>query len=93
MTFSVNYSAHLELNSPLIRIHDLKVSFPSRQLPNNDLRVLHGIDLDVFPDECLGLVGESGCGKSVTWLAVLGLLGHQVKVDGEFWLKQQALHG
>ena len=93
MTFSVNYSAHLELNSPLIRIHDLKVSFPSRQSPNNDLQVLHGIDLDVFPDECLGLVGESGCGKSVTWLAVLGLLGHQVKVDGEFWLKQQALHG
>ena len=93
MTFAVNDSTHFELNSPLIRIQNLRVSFPSRQSPANRLRVLHGIDLDVFPDECLGLVGESGCGKSVTWLAVLGLLGQHVLIEGEFWLKQQSLHG
>lgn len=93
MTFATNNSTHFELHSPLVRIRNLKVSFPSKQSPTNLVRVLHGIDLDVFPDECLGLVGESGCGKSVTWLAVLGLLGQQVLVEGEFWLKQQALDG
>ncbi len=33
------------------------------------MQVLHGIDLDVARGEALGLVGQSGCGKSVTWLA------------------------
>ena len=46
---------------------DLTVAFDGTQ-------VLHGIDLDVAKGEALGLVGESGCGKSVTWLAALGLL-------------------
>ena len=59
----------------LVELRNLKVAFDSVQ-------VLHGIDLDVKPGEALGLVGESGCGKSVTWLAALGLLPGKASVTG-----------
>ena len=60
---------------PLIAIRNLRVAF--RGVP-----ALHGIDLDVAPGESLGLVGESGCGKSITWLAALGLLTGSAQASG-----------
>jgi peptide/nickel transport system ATP-binding protein len=59
----------------LVELRNLKVAF-------DGVQVLHGIDLDVKPGEALGLVGESGCGKSVTWLAALGLLPGKARVTG-----------
>ncbi len=59
----------------LVELRNLKVAF-------DGVQVLHGIDLDVKPGEALGLVGESGCGKSVTWLAALGLLPGKASVTG-----------
>ncbi|MEQ9048436.1 MAG: ATP-binding cassette domain-containing protein, partial [Sneathiellaceae bacterium] len=57
---------------PLVSLSGLTVAFDDgrRHVP-----VLHGIDMQVLPGEAVGIVGESGCGKSVTWLAVLRLLG------------------
>nr|WP_232478874.1 ABC transporter ATP-binding protein [Roseomonas rosulenta] len=43
---------------------------------------LRGIELAVMPGEAVGLVGESGCGKSVTWLAALGLLPPRARIGG-----------
>jgi peptide/nickel transport system ATP-binding protein len=57
------------------------------------VRILHGIDLEVRPGEALGLVGESGCGKSVTWLAALGLLDGRARVGGEVLLEGRNLAG
>jgi peptide/nickel transport system ATP-binding protein len=57
------------------------------------VRALHGIDLEVRRGEALGLVGESGCGKSVTWLAALGLLGSRARIGGEVMLESVDLVG
>ena len=72
--------------APLVAIRDLHVAF--RGVP-----ALHGINLDVAPGETLGLVGESGCGKSVTWLAALGLLPGTAAVSGSVRLGGQELLG
>lgn len=70
----------------LIEIRDLRVAF-------DGIQVLHGIDLDVAKGESVGLVGESGCGKSVTWLAALGLLPGKARVTGSVTIDGQELCG
>jgi ABC-type dipeptide/oligopeptide/nickel transport system ATPase component len=57
---------------PLLSIRDLTVSFPDE---HGDPRpVVDGLDLTVYPRQTVALVGESGCGKSVTALSVARLL-------------------
>ncbi|MDE1992097.1 MAG: ABC transporter ATP-binding protein [Rhizobiaceae bacterium] len=71
---------------PLVEISDLTVAFSGTQ-------VLHGIDLAIEKGEAVGLVGESGCGKSVTWLAALGLLPGKATIAGSVRLGEQQLVG
>jgi len=70
----------------LVEIRDLRVSF-------DGVAALRGIDLNVGRGESLALVGESGCGKSVTWLAALGLLPKRASVTGSVKLDGQELLG
>lgn len=56
----------------LLIVDDLEVAFSERGATTN--RPLRGISLSLAPGEVLGIVGETGCGKSLTGLAVLGLL-------------------
>ena len=58
----------------LVALRGLTVAFQG-------VPALRGIDLEVRRGEAVGLVGESGCGKSITWLAALGLLPKSARVS------------
>jgi oligopeptide/dipeptide ABC transporter ATP-binding protein len=59
------------MHNDLLKVRGLKVMFPSDV---GFIRAVEGIDLDIKKGECVALVGESGCGKSVTSLALMKLL-------------------
>lgn len=65
----------------LLRLHDFTVSLPGA------VPIVRGLELSIGRGEALGIVGESGCGKSVTWLAALRLLGRNVTTGGEVLLE------
>ncbi|NIS60690.1 MAG: ABC transporter ATP-binding protein, partial [Proteobacteria bacterium] len=56
-------------NEPLLSIHDLKVFFHSDNIVS---RAVDGVSYDIGEGETVCLVGESGCGKTVSALAILG---------------------
>ena len=59
------------MTTPLLEIDDLHLTFASR---DGITRAVEGLSLQVYAGEMLGIVGESGCGKSVTAMSVLRLL-------------------
>jgi oligopeptide/dipeptide ABC transporter ATP-binding protein len=63
---------------PLLEVKGLKTSFKTR---DGVVRAVDGIDFHVDRGEIMGLVGESGCGKSVTSLSIMGLVSRPGKVD------------
>jgi peptide/nickel transport system ATP-binding protein len=59
------------MNKPLLEIQDLKTYFATLE---GEVRAVDGVSFRMAPQETWGLVGESGCGKSVTAYSVLRLL-------------------
>jgi len=74
------YPFNIQKAEKMLHVKNLKVDF---EVDGRQIRVLHGVDLNLAEGETLGLVGESGCGKSVTCMTVLGLLGSNSTVSGE----------
>ena len=75
------------MSAPLLEVRDLCVEFPTRR---GTLRALDGVSFDVAAGEILGVVGESGAGKSLTGAAIIGLLeppgricGGQILFEGQ----------
>ncbi len=75
-------------DSPLLQVNNLKIEF---QTDRAKILAVDGIDLALGKGKTLGLVGESGCGKSVTALAVMGLLPAHAAVTGSIYYKEQDL--
>jgi oligopeptide/dipeptide ABC transporter ATP-binding protein len=66
---------------PILSVRDLVIDF---EMPEGTIRVIDGITFDVYPNEVVCIVGESSSGKSVTMLAVIGLLPRAARiVSGE----------
>ena len=64
---------------PLLSVEDLEVRFWTGR---GIIHAVNGISFDIAPGETLGIVGESGCGKSVTSLSLLGILPRAGRVTG-----------
>ena len=58
-------------SSPLLQVRDLRTSFNT---PEGKIPAVSGVSFDVNHGETLGLVGESGCGKSVSALSIMRLV-------------------
>ncbi len=67
------------MSTPLLSIRDLRVVFDGRKGP---LTAIDGVSFDIAPGEILGVVGESGAGKSLTGAAVIGLLDPPGRIAG-----------
>ncbi len=64
---------------PILEVKDLCIKFPR----HGDVNVVDHLSFVVRPRQTMGLVGESGCGKSITSLAIMGLLDPKAQVSGE----------
>ncbi len=76
-------------SEPILEISGLRTYFFTR---DGTVKAVDGVDLEVYPGEIVGLVGESGCGKSVTSMSVLRLVSDPGRiVDGEVRFKGENL--
>ena len=66
--------------APLLEVRNLSISFPNA---HGDVEIVDNVSFEVRPGETMGLVGESGCGKSITSMAIMGLLPPTAKLTGE----------
>jgi len=74
---------------PLLEVKGLKTYFYTE---DGIVRAVDGVNFEVYPGEVLGLVGESGCGKSVTSLSIMRLIAKPGRIDaGEILLDGENL--
>lgn len=68
------------MTQPLVSFNNLSLSFSSEQ---GRVRAVQNVSFDIMPGQTVGIVGESGCGKSVTAMSLMGLLPPQsARIDG-----------
>lgn len=75
---------------PLLQVRDLRVQLPTAR---GEVEAVRGLDFCLQPGDTLGLIGESGCGKSLSALALMGLLPEGARVSGSVKLRGRELIG
>jgi peptide/nickel transport system permease protein len=73
---------------PVLAVENLTIGFPDR---HRGVDIVAGVGFEVYPGEVLGLVGESGCGKSLTALTVMGLQPKGARIGGQVRFRQRDL--
>ncbi|WP_171133547.1 MULTISPECIES: ABC transporter ATP-binding protein [unclassified Ruegeria] len=77
------------MSEPLLKVRDLKIGatvYPPGEKPH-DIEIVHGVSFDLAPGKVLGLIGESGAGKSTIGLASMAYGRGGVKITGgEVWV-------
>ena len=76
--------------APILKVSNLSVEFPTE---DGVVKAVRDVSFEVRPRDVLGIVGESGCGKSVTAMAVLGLLPRSARVTGSIRFRDDELVG
>ena len=73
-----------EIKKPIIQVKNLGVNI---KMDEGLLTPVRGVDFEIYPGETLGLVGESGCGKSLTNKAILGINDKKCVSTGEIFFR------
>ncbi|WP_216386641.1 dipeptide/oligopeptide/nickel ABC transporter permease/ATP-binding protein [Arcanobacterium phocae] len=73
--------------TPLLEVKNFSIKFPR----HGDVNVVDNVSFTVSPGETMGLVGESGCGKSITALSIMGLIDPRAELSGELLYKGENL--
>jgi peptide/nickel transport system ATP-binding protein len=75
--------------SPLLKVENLKVHFDTY---DGVVKALNGVTFDIYEGETFGLVGETGCGKTVTTLSIMRLLPENGRItEGKIMLREENL--
>ncbi|AKK09705.1 dipeptide/oligopeptide/nickel ABC transporter permease/ATP-binding protein [Corynebacterium testudinoris] len=74
--------------TPLLEVKNLSIAFPAA---HGEVNIVDNVSFSVAPGETMGLVGESGCGKSITAMAIMGLLPPTARITGEILFDGQDL--
>lgn len=78
--------SHTE-DEPILEVKNLCIKFPR----HGDVNVVDNVSFKVRPHQTMGLVGESGCGKSITSLTIMGLIDPKAEISGEVLYKGKNL--
>ena len=72
---------------PILQVKNLSIGFPR----HGDVHVVDNVSFDVRPGQCMALVGESGCGKSITTKTIMNLLPDNARIEGQILYKGKDL--
>src|ERR1043166_868203 len=73
--------------APLLSVHNLKTYFPQDE---GTVKAVDGVSFDLYPGRTLGIVGESGCGKSITARSILRIVDRPGRIiEGQILFRRQ----
>lgn len=70
----------------VLEVRDYRLTFRNSEW---DIPVIHGLNFEIYEGETLGIVGESGCGKTITALSIMGLLESNALQSGEILYREK----